>query len=638
MFICVHLWLNRMFHWIYTHVPTWAYVAAISHFVILGTVAYMILLERKVASWTQDRIGPNRVGFDFGILPFKFLKRAFGLGQPLADGLKFVLKEDYRPKGADMVLFTIAPAMMILVIILSIAVLPWGGVKQTTRDVDVTGTTSNSGVEAARANLPPNAEVVVDPKTVQIPSGTYPILRYFGPPGATAYNQKGTVGLVTYERTNAAGQTRQYTRLVDIGGYTEKDENYAVKARLPADAVLLAADSARAGQQVNVDLPIEIVKQPDGTFREAVRNVSYQWDFAAGRLNIGVLYILAVLSLAVYGVVVGGWASNNKYSFLGGLRATANMISYEIPLGLAILCVVVMFGTLDLTNLIEGQAGYWLGVIPAWNVFTQPLAFLLFVVCIHAEANRAPFDTAEAEQELVGGYHTEYSSMRFALFFLAEYAGMITTSAVCVALFLGGWHLPWVDYLWPALSGIPGQTASVTDSLLACFVRAAVFFGKTMGIIFLFMWVRWSLPRFRFDQIMILAWRAMIPISLAMLMATAITIYAVNAPGTALVTGPTPTAREAAAAAVSADAVIRRVLPGWEAFWLLVANLIVLGLTLVVSRLLPAPAPTNRRVTVPNSRYADTPLPGRPVAGRAAEAERAPAVPTVPTDVVAVPG
>src|SRR5581483_8148119 len=144
---------------------------------------------------------------------------------------------------------------------------------------------------------------------------------------------------------------------------------------------------------------------------------------------------------------------NNKYSFLGGLRATANMISYEIPLGLAVLAIVLMFATLDLTSLVEMQCHYWIGIIPAWNVFTQPLAFVMFLICIHAEANRAPFDLAEAEQELVGGYHTEYSSMRFAFFFLSEYAGMITTSAVCVALFFGGWHLPYVDYLIKPLNG-----------------------------------------------------------------------------------------------------------------------------------------------------------------------------------------
>jgi NADH-quinone oxidoreductase subunit H len=153
--------------------------------------------------------------------------------------------------------------------------------------------------------------------------------------------------------------------------------------------------------------------------------------------------------------------------------------------------------------------------IPAWNVFTQPLAFLMFLVCIHAEANRAPFDLAEAEQELVGGYHTEYSSMRFALFFLAEYAGMITTSAVCVALFFGGWHLPW----GLTAGGIDKSHPAVTTSLM-CIFRTPAFLRQDAGIIFIFMWVRWSLPRFRFDQLMMLAWRALIPMSLALLMMT----------------------------------------------------------------------------------------------------------------------
>jgi len=139
-----------MFHWIYTHVPPWAYIAVISHLTILGTVAYLILLERKIASWVQDRIGPNRVGLDFGILPFKFLKNVNGFGQPLADGIKFIVKEDYQPKGVDKVLFTLAPGLMIVVIIISIAVLPWGGTIRTTRDIDVTGTASNSGVRLHR--------------------------------------------------------------------------------------------------------------------------------------------------------------------------------------------------------------------------------------------------------------------------------------------------------------------------------------------------------------------------------------------------------------------------------------------------------------------------------------------------------
>jgi NADH-quinone oxidoreductase subunit H len=318
-----------------------------------------------------------------------------------------------------------------------------------------------------------------------------------------------------------------------------------------------------------------------------------------------VLFILAALSLAVYGVVIGGWASNNKYSFLGGLRATANMISYEVPLGLSILTIVVMFGTLNLGEIVDKQATYWMGFIPAWNIFCQPLAFLMFLVCIHAEANRAPFDTAEAEQELVGGYHTEYSSMRFALFFLAEYAGMITTSAVCVALFFGGWHVPWLDKIWPNFFGDPNSaTPEVTTYFIANVIRALVFFGKTMAIIFVFMWVRWSLPRFRFDQIMNLAWRALIPISLAMFMVTAVIIYLWGD-------------KERAFMRVS----------GSMALALLAANVIVTIATMLISVILPAAPDTNHKIRIPNSRFQRTPLPGRRVGTPALSRPAAESVP-----------
>ena len=514
----------------------WLYIALIVHFTVLGSVAYLILLERKVASWVQDRIGPNRVGLG-GLLPFLpdrlRNKHMLGLGQPLADGLKFIVKEDYRPKGVDRILFTMAPAIMILTVIVSIAVIPWGGVKRSDTTFQYVATTETLDVAAADA----------------IPNGS---------------------------------------KIVSIS---------------------------------------EPVQQPGSA--NATAQVTYEWAAQIADVNIGVLAILAFLSLAVYGVVVGGWASNNKYSFLGGLRATANMISYEIPLGLAILAIVVMFGTLDLREIVDKQATYWGGVVPAWNAFCQPVAFFLFLVCIHAEANRAPFDTAEAEQELVGGYHTEYSSMRFALFFLAEYAGMITTSAVCVALFLGGWHLPgldrfviWLTNLFGAENAaIDPANPGVTTSFVLVVLRSGVFFAKTIGIIFVFMWVRWSLPRFRFDQIMILAWRAMIPISLAMLMATAVTIY-LTAERTA---GPGVTPPRTNAAGV-----ITQVLPGGQAFCLLVANGVVLALTVVASRMLPAPAATNRRIAVPNSRYANTPLPGGRVNGKPAPAaDQAPVVPPV---------
>lgn len=495
-----------MIDWISQYIPPWVWIAIVAHFAVLGTVAYLILLERKTASWVQDRLGPNRVGLGFGIIPFLKDKHMWGLGQPLADGLKFILKEDYRPKGVDRILFSLAPALMIIVVIISIAVLPWGGVKQSSRLVDVTPQLAQ-GMEihhAAMAQMP----WWVSAKDV-----------------------------------------------VAMGERTEAGHTYA-----------------------------EIV---------------YRWPFQIANLNIGVLYVLAILSLAVYGIVIGGWASNNKYSFLGGLRATANMISYEIPLGLSVLAIVLMYGTLDLTALTEKQCHYWLGFIPTWNVFTQPLGFLMFLVCIHAEANRAPFDLAEAEQELVGGYHTEYSSMRFALFFLAEYAGMITTSAVCVALFFGGWHLPWLErlpgiglYLGGSID--PNVHPAVTTSLIGCLVRSGVFFGKTLLIIFVFMWVRWSLPRFRFDQLMMLAWRALIPISLALVMVTAVVVYVMRH-----VTRPGQGDTE------------------WlsfsEALVLLVANVLTLAVAMIVSTLIPAAPDTNRKIAIPNSRFRWTPLAGRPV-------------------------
>ena len=290
--------------------------------------------------------------------------------------------------------------------------------------------------------------------------------------------------------------------------------------------------------------------------------------------------MLAVLSLAIYGVVIGGWASNNKYSFLGGLRATCNMISYEIPLGLCVLCVVLMFGTLDMGVIIEKQNHTWFWFLPAWNVFTQPLAFLLFVVCMHAEANRAPFDLAEAEQELVGGYHTEYSAMRFALFFLSEYAGMITTSCVCVAIFFGGWNLP-----FHLTNGhVDPNNVSVTDSLLVCIIRSGILFFKALCVMFFFMWTRWSLPRFRFDQMMQLAWRGLIPCSLLLVLLTTLTVYFTEGRTFDYVS--------------FGDGMI-----------FLAMNVVALGIVLAGYMVLPPPPDTNRKIRIPNSRYAYTPLP-----------------------------
>jgi NADH-quinone oxidoreductase subunit H len=469
-----------MLDWVSTHIPPWLFILLVAHFAILGTVAYLILLERKIASWVQDRIGPNRVGLGFGIIPVLKNFHFWGLGQPLADGLKFIMKEDYRPSHVDKILFTVAPGFMILVIIISIAVLPWGGTMESKR-------------------------------TITIPAGTQDVTQY-------------------------------------------------------------ATDHLTLGSRL-VGSPVPV----DGTTDQYT--IRYRYEFQIATLNIGVLYILAVLSLAVYGVVIGGWASNNKYSFLGGLRATANMISYEIPLGLVVLCIVLMYGSLDLNTIVVRQCHSWGHVIPAWNVFSQPLAFVMFLICIHAEANRAPFDLAEAEQELVGGYHTEYSAMRFALFFLAEYAGMITTSAVCVALFFGGWDLPGVGIRGPAND--PG----LSTSLVICVVRALIFFGKTIAVIFVFMWVRWSLPRFRFDQVMMLAWRALIPISLILLVMTALVVLLFK--GESYDNG----------------------LHGPMAVTLFGANLFATVAILIGSRFVPPAPATNRRLRVIGSRFNKTPLP-----------------------------
>jgi NADH-quinone oxidoreductase subunit H len=499
-------------------IPPWFWITLVTHVAVLGVVAYLILLERKVASWVQDRVGPNRVGFDFGILPIKF--HFWGLGQPLADGLKFVLKEDYRPRGVDRILFTIAPAVMIIVVIVSIAVIPWGGVKRSSKQVVL-------------GELVPYSE------------------------------------LTRQQRTELAAR------------------------HVPSGATVVGGQPRVDGAMVGELRDGVVYETRPGEGKEyAVGTVTYQYPFQIANLNIGVLFILAVLSLAVYGVVIGGWASNNKYSFLGGLRATANMISYEIPLGLSVLTIALMFGTLDLAEIVDKQAHYWgfqtrwgeVG-IPAWNVFCQPVAFFLFLVCIHAEANRAPFDVAEAEQELVGGYHTEYSAMRFALFFLAEYAGMITTSAVCVALFFGGWHLPWLG------GNVDPNSPAVTDSMWVACIRYVVFFAKTLLVIFVFMWVRWSLPRFRFDQIMQLAWRALIPISLALLMVTAVVMYVLR----------------------DVERPLARV-PGRLALALLVANAGLIVLTGLASMVVPAAPDTNRKIRVANSRFNRTPLPGSGVA------------------------
>jgi NADH-quinone oxidoreductase subunit H len=330
---------------------------------LMTAAAYLVLVERWMAAWVQDRKGPNRVG-----IPLTKV-RMFGLGQPLADGLKIILKEDFTPRHVDRVLYTAAPLVILAASLAIFAAIPFG------------------------SSLPP------------IP---------------------------------ALGLTGEEPLLVAPG------------------------------------------------------------------LDVGVLWVFALSSIAVYGVLLGGWASNNKYGFLGGLRSSAQLVSYEIPLGLGLLGVVLAAGSLKLDTIMDAQASS--GV---WYAFAQPRGFIVFLVASFAEAARLPFDLPEAEQELVGGYHTEYSGIKLLLFLVAEFLHMVTAAFLIVIMFLGGWHL------WGVTGSGPVETWGVA------FIRFAVLSAKILGVILFFMLVRWSWPRFRFDQLMNLAWKTMLPLGLANLVTVA---------------------------------------------------------------------------------------------------------------------
>ena len=330
---------------------------------LMTAAAYLVLVERWMAAWVQDRKGPNRVG-----IPLTKI-RLFGLGQPLADGLKIILKEDFTPRHVDKVLYAAAPLVLLAASLAIFAAIPFGSV------------------------LPP-----------------------LGIPG------------------------------------------------LPDPVPFLVAPG----------------------------------------LDVGVLWVFALSSIAVYGVLLGGWASNNKYGFLGGLRSSAQLVAYEIPLGLGLLGVVLAAGSLKLDVIMNAQAET--GV---WYAFAQPLGFIVFLVASFAEAARLPFDLPEAEQELVGGYHTEYSWIKLLLFLVSEFLHMVTAAFLIVIMFLGGWHL------W----GVTGSGQEVT--WIGALVRFAVLSSKIFGVILFFMLVRWRWPRFRFDQLMNLAWKVMLPLGLANLVTVA---------------------------------------------------------------------------------------------------------------------
>jgi NADH-quinone oxidoreductase subunit H len=230
------------------------------------------------------------------------------------------------------------------------------------------------------------------------------------------------------------------------------------------------------------------------------------FDFQIADINVGILFIMGVVSVGVYGIMIGGWSSNNKYSLFGAIRASSQMISYELAMGLSIIAIVMMSGSLSLKDIVAQQHGM------NWNVFYQPLGFIIFLVSALAECNRAPFDLAECESELIGGYHTEYSSMKLGFFLFAEYINMFISCAIISSLYFGGYNYPFMD--------------SISDPTVQGLIGTAVLFGKIFFFIFVFMWIRWTLPRFRYDQLMHLGWKMLIPLAIAnMLVSGAVMLF-----------------------------------------------------------------------------------------------------------------
>ena len=315
--------------------------------ITLGVAAYETYAERKVAAFMQDRIGPDRAG-------------PFGLFQPLADGVKMFMKEDFVPSTANKKLYFMGPAIAMTTALLTGVVIPWGG----TLHFD--------------------------------------------------------------------------------------DEAYSLQGADP---------------------------------------------------GIGILYIFAMVSIGVYGIMLGGWASNNKYALYGAIRAASQMVSYELAMGMSIVALVMTTGTLSLSGIVNGQLD------GTWNVFVQPLGVLLFITCAFAECNRAPFDLPECETELVGGYHTEFSSMKLGFYLFAEYVNMFISSAVISSLYFGGYDIPFVDQ-----AGMASNLVVILGTL--------AFFAKVCFFIFLFMWIRWTLPRFRYDQLMNLGWKKLIPLAILNILIT----------------------------------------------------------------------------------------------------------------------
>jgi len=332
-------------------------IIGLTFFMLINASAVLVLAERKVMGFIQQRHGPYLVG-------------PWGLLQPFADILKLLLKEELRPRGADRILFTLAPILSVTAAFAAFSTVPWGAA----------------------------------------------------------------------------------TTLFGL-----------------------------------LDEPVTL---------------------GVADVNVGLLVIFAITSMGVYGIVLAGWASNSKYSLFGGLRASAQMISYELAYATSLAAVILLAGSLSVREVVDAQTGTWLGFIPRWFVFLQPIGFLIYGIAGVAETNRAPFDFPEAEQELVAGYNTEYSSVRFALFPQAEYINMVTMSAVATDLYLGGWH------------GVP-----MLDRLGLGWM---VFLGKVGVLLFVYIWMRWTVPRYRYDQLMKFGWKWLFPAAVLNLIATAALVLYFN--------------------------------------------------------------------------------------------------------------
>jgi NADH-quinone oxidoreductase subunit H len=410
--------------------------------VLQGTCAYLSLLERKVAAYMQDRLGPNRVG-------------PYGLLQPIVDGIKFVLKEDIIPRHVDRLFYMLAPCIALSTAYLAFAVVAFG------------------------------------PTT---PAPEFP-------------------------RLSPTPTEVERSQFEEIRGQFERNYQNSTKSGwlFPRRELSLptAPDTASKAEARTYD---------DFThYFTALNEYEATPQFViAPHLDIGILFVFSITSLAAYGIILAGWSSNSKFSLLGALRSSAQLISYELPMGMSVLGVALLCHSINVEKIIAFQTqGNGLDGTGVWLIFLQPAAFLLFVTCIFAECNRLPFDLSEAEQELVGGYHTEYSAMKFGMFYLAEYTHMMTTSFLAVALFLGGWHFPWI------------ATADSTG-IAATIIKLIVVAVKLGGFILFFMFIRWTLPRFRFDQLMTIAWKAMIPVAFLNLVWVLVVEHAVtvlNAPG-----------------------------------------------------------------------------------------------------------